>query len=111
MKRKYIHRVEVWTSTRVSDNFGGFTLQDAQLGESWARVMTIDASRLLQYGLDSETLSISIRLRHQADLDYFQKGLYFVYKERRFHPINIQQIDLEERELLIIAAFSRRNTE
>ena len=103
MRRKYIHRIQVWVSDPTDDGFGGSTITPAQLGSSWCNIKTLTSEKLIAYGLDITKQAITIKTRWRSDLDYFRDGLYFKYKNADYMPTSITEKDLESEEITIIA--------
>ena len=103
MRRKYLHRIEVWVSNPTDDGFGGNTITPAQLGSSWCNIKTFTSEKLIAYGLDITKQVITIKTRWRSDLDYLRDGLYFKYKTADYMPRSITEKDLESEEITIIA--------
>jgi hypothetical protein len=103
MRRKYIHRVEVWVNATETDNFSGNTLDPSLLSSSWCNVTTIPLDKLVAYGLDITQQAITIKTRWRSDLDYFQNGLFFKYKGIEWFPNRVYNKDLINEEIVIIA--------
>ena len=103
MRRKYLHRAEIWVNAAASDSFGGNTLGPSQVGTSWCNIETIPTDKLVNYGLDIAKQAISIKTRWRSDLDYFQDGLFIKYKGIDWYPSRIYNKDLEDEVITIIA--------
>jgi len=67
-------------------------------------VSTIPVQKLTDFGLDIDRQSITIKTRWRNDLDYFQEGLFFVYKGIKWFPDRIYNKDLVNEEITIIAS-------
>lgn len=106
MRRKYKDRVEFWGSTATADGYGGRTHVDALISASWANVTTIPTQKLTQVGLDVEQLGILVKVRTRSDIDYHQQGLFIKYKSKTFTITSITEVDLDGRELEIIATYA-----
>ena len=103
MRRKYLNKVEVWLNVSISDNFGGSTLSQTQLGTSWCNISTINRDKLVSYGLDIAQEAITIKTRYRADLDYFQNGLFFKYKGKDWIINSIEDKNLDNEQVQITA--------
>jgi len=104
MARKYINRVKVYQSVAVSDTYGGSTTSISLVGESWCNVKTLSAQRVTDLGLNENTLVIEVNLRDRTDLDYSITDTQLKYKDVLYNVLRIEPINLEEKELKIIAA-------
>lgn len=104
MRRKYIHKLEVWQNNATDDSFGGNTVDPAQLGSSWANVRTIAFDKLANYGLDIAQQAITISTRYRDDIDYLSLGIFFKYKGFDWYPTGISNRDLENEEIIIVAS-------
>ncbi len=104
MRRKYIHKIEVWQNTAVSDGFSGNTNDPEQLGSSWCNITTIPTDKMLNYGLDIAQQAITIKTRWRDDMDYFDNAIFFIYKNIEWYPTRIFNKDLINEEITIIAS-------
>jgi len=103
LKRKYLNRIEVWLNSDSDDLSGGLLTEPSKVNDSWCNVKTVNRSNLTAYGLDIAVQAIRIRTRHRNDLDYFQEGLFFKYKQKDWMVNSIHDVDLDGEELDIIA--------
>ena len=104
MRKKYLDRIEVWLRGTVDDGAGGFDLDDTKLSDSWCNITTVRRDKLIDYGLDVSNQAIEIRLRYRDDLDYFQESVFFKYKGKDWIINAIDEINLDGRELSILAS-------
>jgi len=104
--RKYINRVKVYQGTATADGFGGNTSTMALVGESWCNVKTLSVQRVTDLGLNENTLVIEVNLRDRTDLDYSIVGTQLKYKDMFYNILRITPINLEEKEINIVAANS-----
>lgn len=100
--RKYTKRVEIYQLTRVADGFGGFTVTDAKIGESWAKLETFQAGKALnlaEYGIINPQRSILFTLRLRNDITYNVDTQYIKYRNKKYiissYPTNINFEDSE----------------
>lgn len=102
--RKYINRVKVYQGTVTPDGFGGNTSVMSLAGESWCNVKTLSAQRVTDLGLNENTLVIEANLRDRTDLDYSITGTQLKYKDVFYNILRTEPINLEEKEIKIVAA-------
>ena len=101
--RKFLKKIEVYKNVNQADNSGGYTFAEVLLGDSWCNIETLKINHLKDYGLNANTKGVMISLRHRADIDYEQDGLFFRYKSKDYYPSVIIQEGLEEDYLSILA--------
>lgn len=109
MRRVFTDRIGVWSNIRQYDDYGGYLELETFVANSWANISTIRTDKLKDYGLDAQQVSVKIRLRSRADLDYEANGIFFVYKERKYVPYSVNPVDLENKELEVIALYTKTN--
>lgn len=100
--RKYSKRIEVWLNAVVQDGFGGNNLSESKLQDVWCEIRTIPIDKLVDFGLDVQSTSISIYLRRDT-IDYYQKGLFFRYSGKSYMVNRINENDIDGVEIKIIA--------
>lgn len=103
MRRKYLHRAEVWQNGVTSDGYGGNINNPTQLGSSWCNITTVPTNKMVDYGLDITKQGITIKTRYRDDLDYLQEGIFFKYKGYDWIPVRLYDLDLLNEEITIIA--------
>ena len=94
--RQYTKRVEIYELTRVADGFGGFTVTDAKIGESWAKLETFQAGKaqnLTEYGIIDPQKAVLFTLRLRNDITYNADTQYIKYRNKKYiistYPTNI----------------------
>lgn len=87
----------------MGDEYGGNTLVETSLGNSWAKVETLAAEKVNAFGLDINKQTIRLTMRHRNDVDYLQPGVFFKYKGFSWMPISVINKDIFDREIEIIA--------
>lgn len=87
--RRYTKRIEVYQigGTKVSDGFGGYTVTDALLGTSWAKIKTFSAGKftnLVDYGIVNSQNAIIVECRKRIDLTYNSETQYIKYRNKNY---------------------------
>ena len=80
--RKYTKRIAIWETTTAADGYGGSTVTEALLNESWANVTNVhsgNASRFKDLGLIDPTNTIIVKMRWRNDLTYSALDQYLLY--------------------------------
>lgn len=103
MRRKYLHRAEVWQNQTTYDGAAGNINNPVQLGSSWCNITTVPTNKMVDYGLDIAKQGITIKTRYRDDLDYLQEGIFFKYKGYDWIPVRLYDLDLLQEEITIIA--------
>lgn len=104
--RKYINRVQVYQGTETPDGFGGNKSVMSLAGESWCNIKTLSAQRVIDLGLNENTLVIDVNLRDRTDLKYSILGTKLKYKDVFYNILRITHINLEDKEINIVAVNS-----
>ena len=94
--RKYTKRIEVWETKVVSDGYGGNTVTEHLINESWANITTVNsrnASRFKDLGIIDPTNTIVVQMRWRNDLTYNAINQFLVYGDYKYiiqnAPVNI----------------------
>lgn len=102
--RKYNKKIKIFYTTKVSDGFGGFTIQDNFLKSIWCKIDTLGVnSRFNNANTDYGTLdtanSLRLLFRNRNDLLFNSRSMYFVYRNYKYviqnTPINLGFDDSE----------------
>ena len=92
-------KVEIWGNTSISDNFGGYIVEDALVATSWAKIETAktSASKLNDLGLNDMTFNIIVTMRKRNDLSYDSINQFIKYRDEKYmfivSPINTDFTD------------------
>ncbi len=78
--REYTKRVEFYATTNVADGYGGFTVTEALIATSWAKVETGKSRRLTDLGITDPVNTIVINLRHRNDIKYNAINQFIRYR-------------------------------
>lgn len=103
MRRKFLHRIEVYKRNAVPDGSGGQAVQDVKISDSWCDIKTPNAQKLVSYGLNVGQSVIEIDLRYRADLDYNQNDIVLGYKGQKYVVRSVINSDLNNEYLRILA--------
>ncbi len=95
--------MEVWQKQQVDDTFGGFTVAETKLSDSWADIKSVPMNKYTEYGLDTSNQSIRVKLRWRNDVDYMEEGIFFKYRSKSWTPIRLYDLDLDRDEIIVIA--------
>ena len=78
ISRDLNRKIEVWAVTRVSDGFGGYTVSEALLGNSWASLETLNAGQISRaIGVEDVDKMLKVTVRKRNDLAY-RNGVHFI---------------------------------
>lgn len=107
--RKLKYRIDVYRTVPVSDDFGGYVINDdasneTLIGSSWCNVKTIPVNKLEEYGLDINQKAIRVNVRRRNDLDYEQEGLFLKYKGVRYTVNQVVEHNIDGFHFQIIAS-------
>lgn len=98
--RDLTKRIELFQTTAVSDGFGGYSTSSVSLGESWAKIESLQPGKmnnLEQFGQINPNNSIFVTVRKRNDLDYNMQNMFFTYRGRTYtittSPTNIDFTD------------------
>ena len=84
--REYTKKISIYSSGTVSDGFGGNTITNYKLLDTFAKLETLDKFkyRNIDFGdIDmANSLVVTIRKRSDFQLDY--KNMYFEYRGQRY---------------------------
>jgi len=103
LRRKYKYRVGVYEHIAVADGFGGNTLTESLLGNSWADVESVSSSSVVAYGLDINKQTVRFKMRYRDDIDYTDRGLVLKYKSKNWQPLSVVNVDVFDRHVEILA--------
>jgi head-tail adaptor len=79
--RRFKKRIEIFELTDVSDGFGGNTVSEAKIGESWANIRTLgNRTDLTDFGINNTDLAVEIETRKRSDLTYNSINQLIKYK-------------------------------
>ena len=107
--RKYTKRIEVWETKVVSDGYGGSTVTEHLINESWANVTTVAnnsryVGKLTDLGIIDPITAIIVQMRWRNDLTYNAINQFLVYKNYKYIIQNApSNIDFNGTEVEIIA--------
>ena len=103
MRRKYLHRIDVYKNIPTLDGFGGNNSTPVGLGNSWANIETLSTTKLNLAGLDINKETVRISMRYRDDIEYRDEQVYFVYKEMVFQPLGVANVDIFNRKVEVNA--------
>lgn len=75
-------KINIWKRNQVSDGFGGFTMQDEFITNSWAKIETAKttARDLNNIGMENMSINLMITVRYREDLQYTGINQFISYK-------------------------------
>lgn len=100
---RFKDRVGVWQKTAVSDNYGGNTVSETQLGSSWAKVRSVPREKYSDYGLNVESQAIELFLRSRNDIDYFGQDIFFKYNGKSWYPLLVEDYAFNDELIRVVA--------
>lgn len=106
--RNYNRRVQIYAITQVSDGYGGFTVTESLVGESWAKIKTVANSsryvgRLTDLGITNPLDAIVVNLWNRNDITINPVTHFLVYNGSKYMIQALTNMDLRNRDLEIIA--------
>jgi head-tail adaptor len=101
--RKYDRIIEMWTTTTVSDGFGGNTVTTALDYTLWANVTTNNASRTNENGQNDNFVQVIFTVRNNPNLNISIKDNFIVYNSVIYNIDSILNIDLDNIDIEIQA--------
>ena len=88
ISRDLNRKIEVWAVTRVSDGFGGYTVSEALLGNSWASLETLNAGQISRaIGVETSDKVLKVTVRKRNDLQYRSDIHFIVYRGIKYNII------------------------
>lgn len=100
---RFKDRVEVWQKTAVSDGYGGNTVSEIKLGDSWADARSVPREKYSDYGLNVGSQAIELLLRTRNDIDYFGQDIFFKYKGKSWFPSLVEDYAFKDEVIRIVA--------
>jgi len=101
--RKYNRRVELYTTSAVSDTYGGSTVTDTLVTKSWAEIRTPNRNDVERgIGIEDPSTQIIVNLRYREDTDY-SVIQYLKHKTVKYIINSIFDKDLLNVEIEILA--------
>ena len=85
--RGFNKKVEVWAIDQVSDGFGGYTIAETKISDSWAMVETLQPGKVNNvktFGLEDAQNAVLFTLRKRNDLEYNEEIHFIKYRGRKF---------------------------
>jgi len=101
--RKYDRIIEMWTTTTVSDGFGGNTVTTALDYTLWANVTTNNASRTNENGQNDNFVQVIFTVRNNPNLNISIKDNFIVYNSVIYNIDSILNIELDNIDIEIQA--------
>ena len=102
--RRYTKRIEIYETTNVADGYGGNTVSEALLGESWCELKTIkNPKRFVDLGINDILNTIVINVKHRNDLTYNGVNQYLKYNGNKYIIKGITNLNLKDNDIEIIA--------
>ena len=105
--RKYDRRIGVYKTTLSADGYGGNTVTESYIGESWCKIATVSnnsryAGRLADLGITEplEALIVTMRYRNDIALDII--SYYLVYNGYKYVIQSLTNIDLKNVDMELI---------
>jgi SPP1 family predicted phage head-tail adaptor len=102
--RKYTKQISIHRTSVVSDGFGGNTVTQVVLFNSWAKIDNVGAGfKSKQIGLDNFNTTVIFNVRYRADYNYNALTDFLTYKGKKYIIQAVLNIDLADTELSIYA--------
>jgi head-tail adaptor len=101
--RKYDRIIEMWTTTTVSDGFGGNTVTTALDYTLWANVTTNNASRTNENGQNDNFVQVIFTVRNNPNLNISIKDNFIVYNNVIYNIDSVLNIELDNIDIQIQA--------
>jgi SPP1 family predicted phage head-tail adaptor len=101
--RKYDRIIEMWTTTTVSDGFGGNTVTTALDYTLWANVTTNNASRTNENGQNDNFVQVVFTIRNNPNLNISIKDNFIKYNNVIYNIDSVLNIDLDNIDIQIQA--------
>ena len=86
--RKFRKRIEIYQLTNVPDGFGGNTISESLLGESWCDITTVSGVDVTEFGINNTQLVVEITTRKRSDLNYNTINQLIKYKGENYTIIS-----------------------
>jgi head-tail adaptor len=107
--RRYSKKIEIWQITKVADGYGGATVSEALLSNSWGNVRTVGSNArlstaLVNLGISDPKSAIIVNMRYRKDLTYNPLDMYLKYRGVKYVIMNAVNINLSDTEIEIVAA-------
>ena len=88
ISRDFNRKIEVWTVTRASDGYGGYSVSEALLGNSWASLETMNAGQVNRaIGVETSDKVLKVTVRKRNDLQYRSDIHFIVYRGIKYNII------------------------
>lgn len=105
LSRQYDKRIQVWETTKVSDGFGGNTVSETLLFQSWAKIETNGVGYKAQdIGLDQFNNPVLFKVRYRNDFQYQGRTLYVLYRNVKYIIQAVRNSDQRNIELDIFCS-------
>ena len=101
LARKYTTKIEIWQSTEVSDNYGGYVKTDSLKKKVWAGTRTNGAGfKFQQFGLNDFKNPVIFFIRAKNNINFNEKT-FIVYKGNRYEVKGFEDRDLDNIEITL----------
>lgn len=106
--RSFNKRIGVYKTTVTADGYGGNTVTESYVGESWCDIRTVANSsryvgRLTDLGINEPLDAIIINMRYRNDIDINYQTYYFVYNGYKYVIQALTNIDFQNKFMEVIA--------
>jgi len=85
--RGFNKKVEIWAVDQVSDGFGGYTVAETKISDSWAKVETLQPGKVNNvktFGLEDAQNAVLFTMRKRNDITYNEEIHFLKYRGRKF---------------------------
>jgi len=85
--RGFNKKVEIWAVDQVSDGFGGYTVAETKISDSWAKVETLQPGKVnnvKNFGLEDAQNAVLFTMRKRNDITYNEEIHFLKYRGRKF---------------------------
>lgn len=91
--RVFNKRIEVWQALKVSDTFGGNTINETLVTTTWAKLTTQTGEEVSGLGLDYTKGTITAVVRKRNDITYNSTTLFIKYRDKKYNIVSFPTND------------------
>ncbi len=89
--RKYKYKLDVSTIVNNADGFGGNVTSSQYFGQVWADLVTVNADKLNDFGLDIIQDAYLIYVRKNSIIDWYSNNYMFTYDGVDYIPVRVTE--------------------
>jgi len=82
--RGFNKRIKIYQTRVVDDTYGGSTVTDNIITTTWAKLTTLEGTKISDLGLDYTKGSMLVTVRKRADFNYNSKTIYITYNDDKY---------------------------